>query len=175
MKTLCTIYTDGSCLGNPGPGGYAAIIQYGDRNEKEKIISGADSDTTNNRMELTAVIEALCWVKKNIMPPSSPPSSPSSSASKLTSRPTATVVSDSKLIIETVTKGWKKKKNQDLWGALDEAEKGLKITWNWVKGHSTHVQNNRADVIAVKEAEKIKKTGKKTKAKIYPTSASSLF
>lgn len=175
-KFHCAIYTDGSCLGNPGPGGYAAIIQYGAKGEKEKIISGGESDTTNNRMEMTAVIEALHWVKKNILPEVSLRSSSESlPSSRSLSLPSLTVVSDSKLLIETLTKGWKKKKNQDLWAALEEAQQGLRIVWSWVKGHATHAQNNRADEVAVKEAQRIKKTGEKTKKKTYSASASSLF
>lgn len=132
------MYTDGSSLGNPGPGGYAAIIQ---KNGQEKIVSGGCPHTTNNRMEMMAIIRALQFIKKYFP------------------RDTIEIFSDSKLIIETLTKNWKRKKNRDLWAELDEAKYGLDISFQWVKGHSTNFQNNRADKIAVKEAEKQKNLG----------------
>lgn len=135
------IYTDGSCLGNPGFGGYGAIILD---HEKEIILKGGEEKTTNNRMELRAIIEALRWTAKYC---------------------TATEVqifSDSNLMIQSITKGWKRKKNLDLWSAFDElreknfSKKNLPV-WNWVKGHATNKQNQRVDKIAVTEAMKQKK------------------
>lgn len=145
MNTI-KIYTDGSCLGNPGEGGWGAIIQH---NDEEKILKGGEEYTTNNRMEMTGIIAALSWVKKNIV----------------TNHPeekfTIHIFSDSRLIIETLTKNWKKKMNTDLWAQMDEAigdlvRQKVGITWNWVKGHSTNAMNQRVDKIAVGESTKRK-------------------
>ena len=139
------IYTDGSCLNNPGPGGWAAILVWGDH---EKVLVGGDTETTNNRMELMAAIAAL---------------------EALTRPVDVTLASDSTYLKDGITKwinGWKKngwktaaKKpvaNQDLWMRLDEAIKPHNITWAWVKGHAGHPMNERCDELARAEAEKIK-------------------
>ena len=139
------IYTDGSCLGNPGPGGWAAILVWGDH---EKAMAGGEDGTTNNRMELMAAIMAL---------------------EALTRPVDVTLTSDSTYLRDGITKwinGWKKngwktaaKKpvaNQDLWMRLDEAIKPHSITWAWVKGHAGHPMNERCDDMAREEAEKIK-------------------
>lgn len=139
------IYTDGSCLNNPGPGGWAAILVWGDH---EKVLVGGDTETTNNRMELMAAIAAL---------------------EALTRPVDVTLTSDSTYLKDGITKwinGWKKngwktaaKKpvaNQDLWMRLDEAIKPHNITWAWVKGHAGHPMNERCDELARAEAEKIK-------------------
>ena len=139
------IYTDGSCLNNPGPGGWAAILVWGDH---EKVLVGGDTVTTNNRMELMAAIAAL---------------------EALTRPVDVTLTSDSTYLKDGITKwinGWKKngwktaaKKpvaNQDLWMRLDEAIKPHNITWAWVKGHAGHPMNERCDELARAEAEKIK-------------------
>lgn len=132
-----TIYTDGACSGNPGPGGWGAILIYGDTS---KELYGGDPETTNNRMELTAAIEALNALK----------------------RPTrAELWTDSQYVRGGITgwiHGWKKNgwktaskkpvKNVDLWQALDEALKRHQITWHWVKGHAGHDMNERADELA---------------------------
>ena len=134
---MIDIFTDGACSGNPGPGGWAAILRTG-RHEKE--LSGGDPATTNNRMELLAVIEALNALKK---------------ASSVT------VHTDSRYVMDGASKwltGWKKKgwktadkkpvKNEDLWRALDEAMARHQIHWIWVAGHSGHPENERADQLA---------------------------
>lgn len=139
------IYTDGSCLGNPGPGGWAAILVWGGH---EKLLSGGDDNTTNNRMELMAAIMAL---------------------EALTRPVEVTLTSDSSYMKDGITKwinGWKKngwktaaKKpvaNQDLWMRLDEAAQKHSVTWAWVKGHAGHPMNERCDELARSEAEKIK-------------------
>lgn len=134
-----SIYTDGSSLGNPGPGGFCAIVKI-DR-ERTVIVKGGDSHTTNNRMELSGIIAGLYYIGKN-MP----------------DEKIVAVFSDSLLIIHTMTKGWKRKKNLDLWAKLDTlASNFTKISWHWVKGHSGHKENTLADEIAVKEAKKRKK------------------
>ncbi len=145
MNTI-KIYTDGSCLGNPGEGGWGAIIQH---NDEEKVLRGGEEYTTNNRMEMTGIIAALTWVKKNYVT--------QDSGKKIT----INIFSDSRLIIDTLTKNWKKKMNTDLWAQMDDAIHSLvpekaTITWNWVKGHSTNVLNQRVDKIAVGESTKIK-------------------
>jgi ribonuclease HI len=138
MKKI-NIYTDGSCLGNPGPGGWGTIIQYG---KKEKVLSGGDTQTTNNRMEMQAVAEGLKWVKENGMEDEK-----------------VAVFSDSSLVVKTMKEGWKRKTNQDVWAEVDAAVEGLSVEWNWVKGHAGHVQNERCDQLAVAEAEKIQRKG----------------
>ena len=138
------IYTDGACLGNPGKGGWAAIII---EPTGEKEIVGCERSTTNNRMELKAVIEALKEIEVNSQ---------------------ISLFSDSKYVIDGITKwikNWKindwkttnKKeiKNLDLWMDLDKLTSKFKITWNWVKAHSTDEYNNKVDRLARNEAEKI--------------------
>lgn len=136
------IYTDGSSLGNPGPGGFCAILKYteGKTAAKKTIVKGGDKMTTNNRMEMSAVIAALFWVHKNL---------PESNK--------AEVFSDSQLVIKTMQLGWKKKMNKDLWEKLDSiAGHFEKISWHWVKGHAGHPENEEADRVAYREATKRK-------------------
>jgi ribonuclease HI len=131
------IFTDGACSGNPGPGGWGALLRYG---EKERTIMGGEKATTNNRMELMAAIAALEALK----------------------RPCAVeLFTDSGYLRGGITSwisnwkrnGWKtadKKpvKNADLWARLEEAASPHKINWHWVKGHSGHIENERADALA---------------------------
>lgn len=131
------IFTDGACSGNPGPGGWGAILRF---NGQEKELSGGASETTNNRMELTAAIEALNTLK----------------------RPCSIILStDSSYVKDGITKwlfGWKRNgwktaskkpvKNEELWKALDEAVQRHEIDWRWVKGHAGHEENERADALA---------------------------
>jgi ribonuclease HI len=137
MTNAVDIWTDGACSGNPGPGGWGAVLRAGGH---EKELSGAEAATTNNRMELMAAIKALNALKKP-------------SAVRLHT--------DSKYVMDGVTKwihGWKKNgwktadkkpvKNEDLWRALDAAAARHEIEWRWVKGHSDDVMNNRADELA---------------------------
>lgn len=137
MNQLVEIFTDGACRGNPGPGGWAALLRLG---EHEKLLSGADAHTTNNRMELMAAIEGLMALKR-------------SSRVQLTT--------DSQYVRQGITQwinnwkrnGWKtsQKKpvvNQDLWRRLDEALKDHQVEWHWVKGHSGHPENERVDQAA---------------------------
>ncbi|WP_369862559.1 ribonuclease HI [Halanaerobium sp. ST460_2HS_T2] len=140
------VYTDGACLGNPGPGGYAAIIL--DSNlEKLKVVSGAETDSTNNRMELRAVIEALKVIPEN---------------KKIE------LHSDSSYVINGLSswvEGWKKNgwktssknavANQDLWQELDQLSSKFKLCYKKVKGHSGDQYNEEVDTLAKKEAEKI--------------------
>ena len=138
------IFTDGACSGNPGPGGWGAVLRCG---TAEKELSGGEKSTTNNRMELTAVISALSALKQ---------------------RCTVTICSDSKYVIDAVTKGWAKswqknnwiksdKKpalNADLWerllGLLDQHD----VSFVWIKGHAGHPGNERCDQMAVEESRK---------------------
>lgn len=131
------IFTDGACKGNPGPGGWGAILRMG-RHEKE--LSGGEPDTTNNRMEMRAVIEGL---------------------NALIEPCEVSLFTDSKYVVDGITKwvhGWKKRgwvnaskkpvRNEDLWHDLIEAELRHKVSWNWVRGHDGHPENERADRIA---------------------------
>jgi len=139
------IHTDGSCLGNPGPGGYAAIVHH---QGKEFIVCGGEKDTTNNRMEMMAMIEALKWLKKD-----------SGLKPEELMKEEITLFSDSSLLINTINLNWKKKANKDLWESLDSLRAWLPIIkWIWIKGHASNKYNNKADEIAQKEAGKFKKT-----------------
>ena len=118
------LYTDGACLGNPGPGGWGAVVF--DEGEK-KLLQGGENNTTNNRMEITAVIEALKILPTGI---------------------NVKIYSDSTYVINTMTKNWKRKKNQDLWILLDSEAAHRNLEWEWVKGHSGDFGNERADELA---------------------------
>ena len=135
-------YTDGACSGNPGPGGWGALMlaRDGDRVVKERELKGGEATTTNNRMELLAAIHAL----------------------EALDRPTEiTIVTDSNYVKNGITGwifGWKKNgwknsakkpvKNVELWQRLDEANARHNVTWEWVKGHAGHPENERADALA---------------------------
>ncbi len=131
------IFTDGACKGNPGPGGWGVILRMG---HHEKEMSGGEAETTNNRMEMTAVIRAL---------------------KALTEPCAVTIHTDSRYVIDGMTKwieGWKRKgwvsaskqpvRNQDLWHDLIEAVLHHQIEWQWIKGHDGHPENERADKLA---------------------------
>ena len=135
-------YTDGACSGNPGPGGWGVLLiaRDGDTVLKTRELQGGEADTTNNRMELLAAIEALIALER---------------ASEIT------VVTDSAYVKNGVTSwihGWKRNgwktsnkkpvKNVDLWQALDEAQMRHDVTWEWIKGHAGHEENERADELA---------------------------
>ncbi len=136
-KLIVEIYTDGACSGNPGPGGWGAVLRW---NGHEKELSGGEPDTTNNRMEMMAAIKGLEELKK-----------PSR----------VEIYTDSKYLQDGVMKwlaGWKAKgwktaakkpvKNKDLWLELDELLKKHDVTFHWVKGHDGHPENERADALA---------------------------
>ena len=138
---MIKIYTDGACSGNPGRGGWAAIILDGEKIEK---ISGSKDNTTNNRMELTAVISALKYVKDKDLE----------------------IYTDSKYTKDGIEKwisNWKKNgwktankqdvKNKDLWNELDQLNSEKNVHWNWVKGHANNQYNNMADELARSEVE----------------------
>ena len=137
MSEIVDIYTDGACSGNPGPGGWGALLRA---DGKEKELSGYDPATTNNRMELLAVIEALRALKRPVA---------------------ARVHTDSQYVQKGISEwihGWKRRgwltadrkpvKNADLWQALDAAAMGHKIEWLWVRGHAGHAENERVDALA---------------------------
>ncbi|MSU88156.1 ribonuclease HI [Rhodobacteraceae bacterium 2CG4] len=135
-------YTDGACSGNPGPGGWGVVLQArdGERVIKQRELSGGEALSTNNRMELTAAIEAL----------------------RALGKPTAVrIVTDSTYVRDGITKwvhGWKRNgwktaarkpvKNAELWRELDEAARAHDVTWDWIKGHAGHPENERADELA---------------------------
>ena len=145
MMNNVEIFTDGACKGNPGPGGWGAILRYG---TTEKEIYGASKNTTNNIMELTAVIESL----KNLKMPCE-----------------LIITTDSKYVKNGITEwihNWKKNgwrtaakkevKNKELWIELDSLIQIHSISWDWVKGHSGHPENERADLLANVAIEKLK-------------------
>jgi ribonuclease HI len=139
------IYTDGACLGNPGPGGWGALLRHG---EHEKELAGGEPDTTNNRMELLAAIRALEALRE----------------------PCRVVLhTDSQYVQKGISEwigGWQRRgwktadgkpvKNDDLWRALLVAQKPHKVDWRWVRGHSGHVENERVDQLAREAALRIK-------------------
>lgn len=132
---MFNIYTDGSCLGNPGPGGWAAVIV----GENQKwTIQGRELDTTNNRMEVLAVIKGLGDLEKG-------------------SR--VVVYSDSQYVINTMTLGWKRRANNDLWERLDLLVPDLEVSWKWVKGHNGHPENEEANKLAIEQASLITSAG----------------
>ena len=135
--SVVEIWTDGACSGNPGPGGWGALLRYGD---KEKELYGGQAETTNNQMELKAAIEALNALKKPC---------------------TVELTTDSQYVKGGMTCwifGWKKNggktankkpvKNVELWQALDEAVSRHKVNWHWIKGHAGHAENEKADELA---------------------------
>jgi len=133
-----TIYTDGACSGNPGPGGWGAVIF--DNNNKQKNISGSEKNTTNNRMELSAAIMALKKIKIN---------------SEITIYTDSTYVKNgiTEWVLKWKENGWKNSnkkpvKNKDLWVKLDGLCEQNRVNWKWVKGHSTNKYNNLADELA---------------------------
>ena len=140
MKKVC-IYTDGACSGNPGPGGWAAILMY---NGREKVLSGGDPRTTNNRMELMGVISALGALKEPCC---------------------VDLWSDSKYVIDALEKGWARSwkargwkrankepaLNPDLWEELLSLCERHEMHYHWVKGHADNPYNNRCDALAVRE------------------------
>lgn len=138
------IYTDGSCIGNPGPGGFAALILL---NGQEHILKGGEKDSTNNRMEMTAIIKALEWLLKS-----------SGISHAEMQKHKITIYSDSNLIIQTLNQGWKRKANTDLWAQMDNLRAWLDITWTWVKAHHTNKNNNLVDGLANAEAKKVAKS-----------------
>lgn len=136
MKSV-EIFTDGACSGNPGPGGWGAILRY---NGTERELSGGEADTTNNRMELVAAIEALNALKEPCR---------------------VDLYTDSVYVRDGISgwiESWKKNgwktaarkpvKNTELWQALDEARSRHQVNWHWVKGHASHPENERADALA---------------------------
>jgi ribonuclease HI len=136
MKHI-TIYTDGACRGNPGPGGWGALLIYG---KHEKAISGAERDTTNNRMELMAAIQALAALQHPCK---------------------VDLHTDSQYVQKGISEwlpGWKKRgwvkadkkpvKNADLWQTLEQEASRHQVSWHWVKGHSGHPENDRVDALA---------------------------
>ncbi len=146
MKEV-TVYTDGACSGNPGPGGWGAILDY---KGKRKELSGGEAQTTNNRMELTAVIEALGALKEPCV---------------------VTVITDSKYVSDGITLGWaagwkknnwrkkdrKPALNPDLWDTLLNLCEKHKVVFSWIKGHAGHPENERCDEMAVAQSLKFQK------------------
>ncbi|MCR5110829.1 MAG: ribonuclease HI [Ruminococcus sp.] len=144
MKSV-EIFTDGACSGNPGPGGYGVVLRFRSQEKTfEKELSGGDKSTTNNRMELMGVIQGLSALKEPCQ---------------------VTLTTDSKYVVDSITKGWvygwKKKGwiksdkkpalNVDLWEMLLPLLEKHKVTFNWVKGHAGHPENERCDRLAVEQ------------------------
>lgn len=142
---MVEIFTDGACRGNPGPGGWGALLRY---DGVERELYGGEPDTTNNRMELRAAIEALRALKRPC---------------------SVDLTTDSEYVRNGITswlENWKKKgwktsarkpvKNADLWQALDEENQRHEVRWHWVKGHSGHAENERADNLANRGIDELK-------------------
>lgn len=146
MRKKVELFTDGACSGNPGPGGWGAILRFG---TKEKELSGGAADTTNNRMELTAVIEGLLALKESC---------------------DVILTTDSRYVADGLTKGWaanwkkngwrkadkKPALNPDLWDELLRLCEIHNLTINWIKGHAGHSENERCDALAVAQSQKFK-------------------
>lgn len=139
MSEIVEVYTDGACRGNPGPGGWGVLLRYGDT---EKELYGGESETTNNRMELMAAIQALENLKRDCK---------------------VSLTTDSQYVRKGITEwmaNWKKRgwktaskqpvKNKDLWQRLDKAATQHQVEWHWVRGHTGHPENERADELANK-------------------------
>ncbi|HEY9142406.1 MAG TPA: ribonuclease HI [Arenimonas sp.] len=144
-KKSVEIHTDGACLGNPGPGGWAALLRHAGR---ERELAGGETETTNNRMELMAAIMALEALK-------SPCEVELSTDSQYVQKGIG------EWLPNWIRRGWKTAagqpvKNQDLWMRLDAAAKPHAVRWKWVKGHAGHVENERVDKLARAEAEKFR-------------------
>ena len=149
MKQV-TIYTDGACSGNPGPGGWGAILRY---QNIERAISGGEASTTNNRMELTAVLRAFSLLKEPCE---------------------VTLCSDSKYVMDGLSTGWAKSRkrngwrkgdkkpalNPDLWDALLTVTAPHVIHYQWIRGHAGHPENERCDAMAVAESQKFRGAAK---------------
>ena len=131
--SMISMYTDGSCIGNPGPGGWAAIINDGDQ---KRFIQGGDDNTTNNRMEISAILEGLKVIPEGC---------------------SVTVFSDSIYVVNTMVKGWKRKKNLDLWSQQHSEVAKRTVIWKWVKAHAGNTLNEEADFRARTEAYKYTK------------------
>ncbi len=153
MSGKVTIYTDGACSGNPGPGGWGAILIY---KGVEKELSGGEAHTTNNRMELTAAIEGLRALKR---------------------RCAVDIYTDSQYVRQGITQwmhGWKRNgwktsdkkpvKNEDLWQLLDSMAQQHDVDWHWVKGHADNPLNERADQLAVAALQPFKENGQEEEA-----------
>jgi ribonuclease HI len=152
MKSV-EIFTDGACKGNPGPGGWGALMRvHANGKVHEKELSGAEAETTNNRMEMTGVIRALAALNQPCQ---------------------VTLCTDSKYVIDGITKwvfGWQKKgwvnskrepvANEDLWKEMLLVAKPHKIEWQWVRGHNGHVENERVDKLASDAANEVAKARK---------------
>ena len=127
---MIEIYTDGSCMVNPGPGGWAAIVL---ENGTRRTVQGRDKQTTNNRMEMLAVVKGLESVPESAE---------------------VTVFSDSQYVVNTMTRNWKRNANRDLWARLDTETAKRTVKWEWVRGHAGHPLNEEADSVANSEARK---------------------
>ena len=141
---MIDIYTDGACSGNPGPGGWGAIVII---DGQQTVLKGGLGETTNNRMEMMAVIEGLRY---------------------LPSKSIVTIHTDSTYITNTMTKGWRRKANLDLWQEIDDLVDKQSVTWKWVKGHAGNPLNELADSIAFKESQS-RITKNKNKIEENPT------
>jgi len=144
MEFYVKMFTDGSCLGNPGPGGWGVVLQKFEHGSKKFIIeaelSGGEKDSTNNRMEIQAVASGMEFLIFREIRDSH-----------------IDIYTDSNLVFSTFTKGWKRKTNQDKWELIDAALRklvlmGNKVTWNWVKAHAGHPENERCDDLARAQA-----------------------
>ena len=148
MSEIVEIFTDGACRGNPGPGGWGALLRYG---KVERELKGAEPETTNNRMELMAAIQGLAVLKRHCQ---------------------VHLTTDSQYVRQGITQwmpNWKRRqwrtadkkpvKNKDLWQQLDQLAQQHQVEWFWVKGHAGHVENERADQLANQAIDHLQSTG----------------
>ena len=148
VSEIVEIFTDGACRGNPGPGGWGALLRYG---KVERELKGAEPETTNNRMELMAAIQGLAVLKRHCQ---------------------VHLTTDSQYVRQGITQwmpNWKRRqwrtadkktvKNKDLWQQLDQLAQQHQVEWFWVKGHAGHVENERADQLANQAIDHLQSTG----------------
>lgn len=137
---MIKVYVDGACSGNPGPGGWAAIVVNTDTGQTFQK-HGGEAETTNNRMEITAAISGLTAALGRY--------------GEAISESGVEIISDSQYVVNTMSRGWQRNKNTDLWDILEYLSEGIKITWTWVRGHNGDPYNEMCDRLAVRSKNEV--------------------